>query len=97
MTGRRTSSVNTLTGSSCSFRGVGLGCGCCGRRCAWKDVATDSTKLKKTSFRYGWDKMIDLPLGNEEFASLDARGSGFELPGLVGTTRSRRWESHQFH
>src|SRR6266550_911955 len=80
MTGKRTSSVNTLTGSSCSFRGVGLGCGCCGFCCAWMDVATDNSKVKKTSFRYGRNKMFDLPLGNEEFESLDAREAGFELP-----------------
>ena len=43
-------------------------------------MATDNSKVKKTSFRYGRSKMIDLPLGNEEFASLDAREAGFELP-----------------
>lgn len=44
------------------------------------DEAAENSKAKKTSFRYGRSKMIDLPLGNEEFGSLDAREAAFELP-----------------
>ena len=43
-------------------------------------MATDNSKVEKTSFRYGGNKMFDLPQGNEEFESLDARKAGFELP-----------------